>query len=103
VLLLGELVKDLEGAVAMVDHLQVVRQLMGIQDPADELHINRVILHDEDRQWWLGSRTLHTRGSSMRAARASHTSPDVGAAPGDIPCHNSATRRPCDGPLRRIP
>jgi hypothetical protein len=42
VLLLGELVKDLEGAVAIVDHLQVLRQLMGIQDPADELHINRV-------------------------------------------------------------
>jgi len=45
VLLLGELVKDLEGAVAIVNHLQVIRQLMGIQDLADELHINRVILH----------------------------------------------------------
>jgi hypothetical protein len=73
VFLLRELVKDRKRLSAIVDDLEHVGQLMGIEHPADEVDVHRIIVHKNNGQRQRGS--LHDGHFSVGAVRASHTAP----------------------------
>jgi hypothetical protein len=49
--LLGDLVKHVQGIVAIVDDLKLVGKFMRIEHPPDKVDVHRVIVHDKDGQW----------------------------------------------------
>jgi hypothetical protein len=59
VLLLSKAVKHCEGMLAIVDNAEVVVQLMGIKDPAHEIHIYRIIVHNENGQRSMKGWSIH--------------------------------------------
>jgi hypothetical protein len=71
--MLGAVVKDVEGAVTMIDNPDRVRERMGIEHRADEGHVDRGIVHDDDGPRWGREGLLHNRLSYLRAVRARHT------------------------------
>src|SRR2546430_7214583 len=70
--------------IAIVDDLEHVGELMGIQHPADKVDVHRIIVHENNGQRQ-GGRSLHEWHFSVEAVRASHT------RPGSVRCR----RTPC--------
>jgi hypothetical protein len=49
-LLVGKLVHILHGMIAVIDHVKLMGQLMGIEHPPDEVDVHGIIFHDNDSQ-----------------------------------------------------
>jgi chloramphenicol 3-O-phosphotransferase len=73
VFLLRELVQDRKRLIAIVDDLEHVGELMGVEHPANQVDVHRIIVHDKNGEWQRGS--LHDGHFSVEAVRASHTTP----------------------------
>ena len=71
-LVLGEVPKEIEGGVATVDDLDLVRERMGIEHRADGGQVDRVIINDDDSPRWGRGGLLHSWITSLRAVRARH-------------------------------
>src|SRR5712691_8116297 len=57
----------------MLKHLKVVAEPVGAEHPTNEIHIRRVIFHNEDRKRWQRRRGLHSNGFLMLGLSTQHT------------------------------
>ena len=70
--MLREVLQEIEGGVAPVDDLDLVRERMNIEHRADEGQVDRVISNDDDGPRWGREGRLHSWITSLRAVRARH-------------------------------